>query len=149
MRAGGRDHAPALRRRDREAGSDRPQLLDGRADGAGDAGGGLRARGHQLLPHAFAARSVGDLVEARHELVALRGQELELLLDPHAEAGAAPERAPPARDPSGRDDACYRRRRFATSATNRRSAAAVTGSTGRVKDITASTPTPRPRARRQ
>ena len=49
-------------------------------------------RGHQLLANPLVPGRVGHLVEARHELVALVGDELELLLDAEAEGRAASER---------------------------------------------------------
>jgi hypothetical protein len=50
-----------------------------------NAGRGLEHGGHQLLAHTLVSSRVGDLVEPRHELVALGGNELELILDAEAE----------------------------------------------------------------
>jgi hypothetical protein len=58
-----------------------PRLLDRAGHGLVHAGRGLQHRRHQLLADPFVGRDRGDLVEARHELVALGRDELELLLD--------------------------------------------------------------------
>jgi hypothetical protein len=66
-------------------------LVDRIVDPAVHARGGLEHRRHQLLTDAVVVRGVRHLVEPGHELVALRGDELELLLDSEAEWCAAAE----------------------------------------------------------
>ena len=65
------------------------------------AGRGLEHRCHQLLAHAAVLRGVGHLIEARHKLVALGRDELELFLDTETEWRTATERVLHAPDRSG------------------------------------------------
>src|SRR5215216_4451619 len=87
----GGDQRTPLGRRVAQTSSDAADLLDSLVDRCCNAGCGLEDGRHQLGPHTLVACGICDLVEARHELVALRGEQLELLLDSEAERRAAAE----------------------------------------------------------
>ena len=85
MRAGGRDQRAPFGRRIAKQRANFPYLGHRLAHVRVDSRRRLEDGGHQLLAHALVAGSLGNLVEARHELVALGGDELELLLDADGE----------------------------------------------------------------
>src|SRR5712691_11520422 len=91
MHSGRCDQRIALRPRVAEETTYLAYLVDRAGDRLVDAGRGLQHRRHELLPHTLVVRGVGDLVVPRHELVALRREKLELLLDAHGERRAPSE----------------------------------------------------------
>jgi hypothetical protein len=91
MRPGGRDQRAALRGCLAKSGANVTDFMDSLGHVRCNAGRRLEHGRHQLGPDALVGRSLGNLVEARHELVALRRDELELLLDAEAERPALAE----------------------------------------------------------
>src|SRR5919199_4138992 len=91
MRAGARDQRAALCGGVAEPRPQLARLLDRLRHVRGDGGGDLEHRLEKLRLDSLVAGRLGHLVEARDELVALRREELELLLDADAERAAAPK----------------------------------------------------------